>query len=75
MARKKRLSQQQEFEVMKLVLDKFLWLGFAVMAWGMYKLFTIGWSALNDAILLFITGAVILVVFMWIIVKEYEVLK
>ena len=33
---KKRLSEAQEFEVMKLVLDKFLWLGFIVMGWGMY---------------------------------------
>ncbi len=72
---KRRLSQDQEFQVMKLVLDKFLWLGFAVMAWGMYKLYTGGWAVVNDAVLLFIAGALILVVFMWIIVKEYEVLK
>lgn len=75
MAKKRKLSKDQEFQVMKLVLDKFLWLGFAVMAWGMYKLFMGGWDVLNDAVLLFITGAVILVAFMWIIVKEYEVMK
>ena len=37
---KKRLTQQQEFEIMKLVLDKFLWLGFAVMAYGVWNMFT-----------------------------------
>ncbi|MBI2141928.1 hypothetical protein HYU15_00370, partial [Candidatus Woesearchaeota archaeon] len=40
MARKKRkLSQQQEFEIMKLVLDKFLWLGFGIMSFGLYQLY------------------------------------
>ncbi len=31
------MTEQQEFEIMKLVLDKFLWLGFIVMGWGMYS--------------------------------------
>jgi len=35
---KKRLTQDQEFQIMKLVLDKFLWLGFVLMAFGMYFL-------------------------------------
>jgi hypothetical protein len=75
MMKKKRLTENQEFEIMKLVLDKFLWLGFAVMAWGLYKLFTFGWDAVQDAVLLFIGGAVILVVFMILIVREYEIIK
>ena len=33
---KRRLSEQQEFEIMKLVLDKFLLLGFGIMAYGLY---------------------------------------
>ncbi len=75
MARKKRLSQDQEFQIMKLVLDKFLWLGFLIMAAGMYKLYMSGMDALQDALLLFVTGAVVLVLFMVIIVREYEVIK
>lgn len=69
---KKRLSEQQEFEILKLVLDKFLWLGFIVMAFGMYKMFTdtiaigLSWIA---------TGAIILILFMVLIVKEYEVVR
>ena len=39
---KKRMTQQQEFEIMKLVLDKFLWLGFAIVAFGVYKMLTAG---------------------------------
>ena len=69
---KKRMTHEQEFEVMKLVLDKFLWLGFIVMGWGMY-------SMLNDAtaspgIWFIIAGAVLLFVFVAIVVKEYEVI-
>ncbi len=70
---KKRMTEEQEFEVMKLVLDKFLWLGFIVMGWGMY-------IAIRDVGILpglwyMIAGAVLLFLFVVIIVKEYEILK
>jgi hypothetical protein len=73
MARKKRMNAQQEFEIMKLVLDKFLWLGFLVMGWGMY-------TAIRDSVILpglwyMIAGAVLLVLFLVIILKEYDTLK
>ena len=69
---KKRLSQQQEFEIMKLVLDKFLWVGFGIMVYGVWRMFTgdiplgLGWAA---------AGAIILVLFLIIIVREYEIVK
>jgi len=75
MMKKKRLTQQQEFEIMKLVLDKFLWIGFAVMAYGVWQLLDKGWVALQDAATWFIVGVVVLIVFMWVIVKEYEFIK
>lgn len=70
---KKRMTEEQEFEIMKLVLDKFLWLGFIVMGWGMY-------TAIRDSTMLpglwyMIAGAVLLILFLIIIVKEYEILK
>ncbi|HLC70775.1 MAG TPA: hypothetical protein VJI32_02145 [Candidatus Nanoarchaeia archaeon] len=70
---KRRMTEEQEFEIMKLVLDKFLWLGFIVMGWGMY-------TAISDSMILpglwyMIAGAVLLILFMVIIVKEYEILK
>lgn len=70
---KKRLTDQQEFEVLKLVLDKFLWLGFIVMGWGMFV-------ALRDAAILpglwyMIAGAVLLGLFVVMIVKEYEIIR
>lgn len=68
---KRKMTAQQEFEIMRLVLDKFLWLGFIVMGWGMYQ------SLSQDNILAglwyMIAGAVLLFLFMIIVVKEYEV--
>lgn len=75
MKQKKRLSQQQEFEVMKLVLDKFLWLGTVVMLYGMYLLFSKGWSVWQQAVAVFAAGAILLLVFMTLVIKEYEIIK
>ena len=69
---KRRLSEAQEFEVMKLVLDKFLWLGFGIMAYGLYQMYT---STLQAGLSFIAAGAVILFIFTWIIVKEYEVIR
>lgn len=75
MKQKKKLTQQQEFEIMKLVLDKFLWLGGIVMLYGMYILFTIGWNAWQQAVAVFVAGAIIMLLFMWLIVKEFEIVE
>jgi len=70
---KKRMTDEQEFQIMKLVLDKFLWLGFIVMGWGMYL--AIRDLAFFPALWYMISGAVLLLLFVIVIVKEYEVLK
>ena len=70
---KKRMTEVQEFEIMKLVLDKFLWLGFIVMGWGMYLSLTE--ESILAGIWYLIAGAVLLLIFMIIIVKEYEIWK
>ncbi|PIZ51660.1 hypothetical protein COY27_03005 [Candidatus Woesearchaeota archaeon CG_4_10_14_0_2_um_filter_33_13] len=70
---KKRLSEDQEFQIMKLVLDKFLWLGFIVMGWGMYQSLTSGIPA--SGLWYMLAGAVLLILFLVIIVKEYEIMK
>ena len=72
---KRKLTQQQEFEIMKLVLDKFLWLGFIVMAYGMFLFFSNGLEGAATTISLMVAGAVILLLFVWIIVKEYEIIR
>lgn len=71
---KKHMSKDQEFEIMKLVLDKFLWIGTFIMVFGFYKLISVvdnfwyGFSVL-------VAGAVVLFLFMWLLVKEYHFMK
>ncbi len=69
---KKRLTQSEEFEILKLVLDKFLWLGFGIMAFGLYRIYT---ASFENGVYLIIAGAIVLLLFMVIIVKEYEMIK
>ncbi len=66
---KKKLSQAQQFEILKLVLDKFLWLGLAVMAFGLYEIFT---KTAATGFVWIVIGAVILLIFVIIIMREYE---
>ena len=70
---KRKMTGQQEFEIMKLVLDKFLWLGFLIMAFGVYKM--IDSQDINQGIYYLITGIVVLILFLIIIVREYEVIS
>lgn len=73
MADKKKMTNAQEFEIMKLVLDKFLWLGFIVMGWGMYQ--SLSQLDIMAGIWYLIAGAILLLLFLILIVKEYEVWK
>ena len=66
---KRRLSESEEFKVMSLVLDKFLWIGAALMGWGLYKsiaeTFQVGfWYIL--------CGALVMLIFAFVIIKEFE---
>lgn len=70
---KKRMTEEQEFEIMRLVLDKFLWLGFIVMGWGMYV--AIRDSTILPGLWYMLAGAVLLFLFLVVIVKEYEIWK
>lgn len=69
---KKRLTAQQEFEIMKLVLDKFLWLGFGVMLLGVYKMIQ---ETIADGAYYMIIGIALLIIFLVIIIREYEVIR
>ena len=71
---KRTITKQEEFEIMKLVLDKFLWLGVAIMAYGFYRI-----VALNEdfwyGFVVLACGAALLLLFMWILMKEYNYVK
>jgi hypothetical protein len=69
---KKRLSQAEEFEIMKLVLDKFLWLGFGILAFALYSILN---ENMLGGVIMLVVGIVVLVLFMALIVREYEIRK
>jgi len=71
---KKHMTKQEEFDIMKLVLDKFLWLGIIIMALGFYTIisrvqnFWYGFWVL-------VAGAIILILFSMLLVREYNFIK
>ncbi|MEA2036901.1 MAG: hypothetical protein U9O94_05295 [Nanoarchaeota archaeon] len=69
---KKRLTPSEEFEILKLILDKFLWLGVAIMGFGLYRIFS---GTSMSGFSLIVIGAIILVIFLILLVKEYEIVK
>ncbi len=71
---KRTITRQEEFEILKLVLDKFLWLGVIIMAFGFYKVVSITddfWYGFS----ILIGGAVLLLLFIWVLIKEYNYAK
>ncbi len=68
---KKRLTSEEEFKILTLVLDKVLWLGFGIMALGLYEIY----RQVNNPFALMFAGAAILVLFMVLLVREYEIVK
>ena len=68
---KKKLTRQEEFDIMKLVLDKFLWLGVAIIAYGFYEMITVT-ESLSQGLAILLSGAIILIILMILIVREYE---
>lgn len=71
---KRRMSPEQEFEVMKMVLDKFLWLGFIIMAFGLYLMIRAP-ELIYKGFTLIIAGGIVLILFTILIVKEFEIIK
>jgi len=69
---KKRLTDQQEFEIMKLVLDKFLWIGFIILSFGVYQMAV---SSFANGLVWFTAGIIFLILFIILVVKEYEIVR
>ncbi|MCX6710366.1 MAG: hypothetical protein NTV63_05460 [Candidatus Woesearchaeota archaeon] len=66
---KKQLNWHEEFEITKLILDKFLWIGFAMMLFGLYNVL-LGSSTLGFYSMA--VGATVLIIFLVVILKIYE---
>ena len=66
---KRRLAGHEEFEIMKIVLDKFLWVGTGLMGWGLYVSIAVDFQ---EGFWYILAGALIMLVFTWLIIKEFE---
>ena len=71
---KKHFTRQEEFEIMKLVLDKFLWLGAGLMAYGLYKML-IANQSIWYGLAIMLCGGLIFFIFMGMLVREYNYMK
>ena len=69
---KRRMTQQQEFEIMKMVFDKFLWLGIIMMVYGVYNIMM---DATKTGTTWMVTGIILLGLLIVILVKEFEIIK
>ena len=68
------MTRQEEFDILKLILDKFLWLGVLIMVYGFYRMISLSediWFGLS----VMLGGAVLLLIFMTILVREYHFMK
>ena len=70
---KKHLTREEEFDILKLVLDKFLWIGVIVMVFGIYRLLTS--VKVWENLFVLAIGIVIMLLFTWLLVREYNVMK
>jgi len=72
MARKRVLTEHEEFEIMKLVLDKFLWVGTILLLLGLYVSIM---HEITQGMWLIFSGGVVMLIFSWIVIKEFELLR
>jgi len=67
---KRTFSSQQEFEMMKLILDKFLWIGAAIVLYGFYLMAVK--TDVVDSLLMIAAGAIVFIIFIVLLVRDYE---
>ena len=71
---KRHLTRQEEFDILKIVIDKFLLLGVFLLAYGLYKIIESSTSMLIGLCVMF-GGVVLLIILAIILVREYEFIK
>ncbi len=67
---KKHLTQDQEFQVAKLVLDKFLWIGLGILLFGFWQL---AQDQITNGVGWIVSGAFVLILMIILIIKHYEI--
>ncbi len=72
--KKRALSKNEEFDILKIVADKFLLFAVFILAVGFYRLIS-GIGTFSFNILIIIAGIILLALFIALLVKEYEYIK
>ncbi len=67
--KKRVLTHGEEFDVMKLVFDKFLWLATLLLFVGIFFSITRG---VESGFWFILAGALIMFIFAWILIKQFE---
>ncbi len=66
---KRTLSKEEEFDILKLVMDKILLLAVAVIGFGLYQMvYTDVWYGVT----IIASGAILSLLVMYMLVREYE---
>jgi hypothetical protein len=71
---KRHLTRQEEFDILKIVIDKFLLLGVFLLGLGLYNIIDSSVNLLVGLSVL-LGGVVLLIIFAVILVREYEFIK
>ncbi|MGV8151257.1 MAG: hypothetical protein ACP5NV_06025 [Candidatus Woesearchaeota archaeon] len=71
---KKHLTRQEEFDILKIVIDKFLLLGVFLLGYGLFKIIE-GSEQFAVGLAVIIGGVILLVILTIILVREYEFIK
>jgi len=74
MAKKRALSKVEEFELLKIVADKFLLFAIFILGFGFYRLLS-GIGIFEFNILIILSGIILLALFISLLIKEYEYIK
>ncbi|MDD3175208.1 MAG: hypothetical protein PHU51_01915 [Candidatus Nanoarchaeia archaeon] len=69
---KKQLTRAEEFDIMKIVLDKFLLLATFIIALGFYLIIATEEYSLGFSVMA--SGAIVMIIFAMMLVKEYQFL-
>jgi hypothetical protein len=70
---KRHLTRQEEFDIFKIVIDKFLLLGIFLLAYGLYNI--VSSSNFGVGISVLLGGVALLIILIVIMVREYEFIK
>ncbi|HIH31261.1 TPA: hypothetical protein HA235_00990 [Candidatus Woesearchaeota archaeon] len=70
---KKHLTRSEEFDILKLVIDKFLLLSIFLLGYGLFKI--VESSDFLSGLAVLIGGVLLMIILTIILVREYEFIK